>query len=76
MAKHQLPPAAMMAAVALRDGLSISEVDALIRHWCAPAMWEYGSFLALAFADAPAWQAWRAHHDELLRLGYYRRAPE
>lgn len=72
MAKAPPPPYTLMVAVALRDGLSISEVDALIQHWCAPAMWEYGSFLTLAFADAPAWQAWRAHHAELLQLGYYR----
>lgn len=61
-----------LLAIALRDGLSVSEVQLLLMRWVAPIAWEMPRVIDLASTNDPAWQAWRVHHDELLRLGYYR----
>lgn len=57
--------------IALRDDLSVNEVLLLLTHWVAPIVWEMGRVLDMAYANDPSWHAWRAHHDELVRLGYY-----
>lgn len=62
-----------LLAIALRDGLSVSEVVTLLTHWIAPIVWETQRVLDLAYTNDPSWQAWRVHHDELIRLGYYAR---
>lgn len=68
LVEHSIPD--VLVRIALRDGISVDEVLTLCTRWIYPLTWKLPEAIRWADSDAAAWQAWRAHHNELMAMGY------